>query len=157
ISTWAVMRPARAPAPVVSRFAMTLPPTESLAFSINDRDVTLSADGTRIVYVAGDRAQLMVRALDTLAAAPLPGIEAARAHFRSAAGRWIGFFDRLDEGVTTGPVGRGVLKKVSTSGGPPVVICSVSGGSRGASWGADDTIVFATSDRSKGILRVAAG
>src|SRR5262249_22926562 len=39
IATWAVMRPARAPAPAVSRFAITLPSTESLAFSINDRDV----------------------------------------------------------------------------------------------------------------------
>jgi len=156
IVTWAVMRPARAPAPAVSRFAITLPSTESLAFSINDRDVTLSADGTRIVYVAGDRAQLMVRALDKLEATPVPGVENARAPFLSPDGRWIGFFERLDEGVTTGPVGRGVLKKVSTSGGPPVVICTVNGGSRGASWAADDTIVFATSDRSTGILRVAA-
>jgi serine/threonine protein kinase len=156
IAMWAVMRPTRAPAPSVSRFGIALPSTESLAFSINDRDVALSADGTRLVYVAGDRAQLMVRALDRLEAAPEAGIENARAPFLSPDGRWIGYFDRLDEGVTTGPVGSGALKKVSTSGGPSIVMCRLPGASRGASWGADDTILFATSDPSRGLLRIAA-
>ena len=157
IATWTVTRPALAPSPIVSRFAITLPPAQPLAFSINDRDVAISADGTRLVYTAGDQAQLMVRAFDQLDAVPLTGIANARAPFLSPDGRWIGFFDRLDEGFTTGPVvQRGALRKVSTSGGPPIAIWQMTGASRGASWGPDDSIVFATSDLSTGLLRVAA-
>jgi len=141
----------------VNRFAITLSPAQPLAFSINDRDVAISADGTRLAYTAGDQAQLMVRPLDQLEAVPLAGIANARAPFLSPDGRWIGFFDRLDEGVTTGPVvQRGALRKVSTSGGPPIAICLLTGASRGASWGPDDSIVFATSDPSTGLLRVPA-
>jgi serine/threonine-protein kinase len=157
VTTWTVTRPAPPPTPSVSRFAINLPPAQPLAFSINDRDLAISADGTRLVYTAGDQAQLMVRALDRLDAVPLAGIANARAPFLSPDGRWIGFFDRLDEGVTTGPVvRRGALKKVSTSGGPPITICPLTGASRGASWGPDDSIVFATSDPASGLLRVAA-
>jgi serine/threonine-protein kinase len=157
LTTWGVTRPAQAPSPAVSRFAITLPPTLPIAFSINDRDVALSADGRRLAYTAGDQAQLMVRALDQLDAVPL-GIANARAPFLSPDGRWIGFFDRLDEGFTTGPVvQRGALRKVSTSGGPPIAIWQMTGASRGASWSPDDSIVFATSDLSTGLLRVSAG
>ncbi len=155
--TWAVTRPAHAPSPSVSRFAITLPSAQPIAFSINDRDIAISADGARIAYTAGDQAQLMVRAFDQLDAVPLAGIANTRAPFLSPDGRWIGFFDRLDEGFRTGPVvPRGALRKVSTSGGPAIAICTVTGASRGASWGPDDSIVFATSDLSTGLLRVPA-
>jgi serine/threonine protein kinase/Tol biopolymer transport system component len=157
LTTWTVTRPTPAPLPAVTRFAIALPPAQPLAFSINDRDVAISADGTRLAYTAGDQAQLMVRAFDQLDAAPVAGIENARAPFLSPDGRWIGLFDRLDEGLTTGPVvQRGALKKVSTSGGPLIVITPLTGASRGASWGPDDSIVFATSDTATGILRVPA-
>jgi serine/threonine-protein kinase len=157
IATWTVTRSAPTPLPLVSRFSITLPPALPLAFSINDRDIAISADGTRLAYTAGDQAQLMVRTFDQLDAVPLAGITNARAPFLSPDGRWIGFFDRLDEGFTTGPeVQRGTLRKVSTSGGPPMVIGPLTGASRGASWGPDDSIVFATSDTSTGLLRVPA-
>jgi serine/threonine-protein kinase len=156
IATWAVTRPVAAPSPL-ARFAISLPQAQPLAFSINDRDIAIAADGTRLVYTAGDQAQLMVRSLDRLDAVPLAGITNARAPFLSPDGRWIGFFDRLDEGLTTGPVVQsGALKKVSTSGGPPITIARLTGGSRGAHWGPDDAIVFATSDTTTGILRVRA-
>jgi eukaryotic-like serine/threonine-protein kinase len=142
----------------VTRFAITLSPAQPLSFSINDRDLALSPDGTRIVYTAGDQSQLFVRAFDQLEPAALAGIVNARAPFLSPDGRWIGFFDELDEGVTTGPVvRRGALRKVPIDGGPSVLICRITGASRGASWGPDDSIVFATSDRSTGLLRVPAG
>jgi serine/threonine-protein kinase len=142
----------------VSRFAIALPPAQSLSFSINDRDVALSADGSRLAYTAGDQAQLMVRALDQLDAVPLAGIANARAPFLSPDGRWIGFFDRLDEAQNVSAVvQRGALRKVSTDGGPPITIAALTGASRGASWGSDDTIVFATNDPSTGLLRVSAG
>jgi Tol biopolymer transport system component len=158
LATWvAVTRPSQAQSPRLTRYAVTLPAAQPLAFSINDRDLALSPDGTQLVYTAGAQAELMVRPLDQLDALPVAGIANARAPFFSPDGRWIGFFDQLDEGLTTGPVvRRGVLKKVSISGGPPIAIWPLTGASRGASWGPDDSIVFATSDPSTGLLRVRA-
>jgi serine/threonine-protein kinase len=49
------------------------------------------------------------------------------------------------------------LKKVSITGGPPISLCRVSGQPSGGSWGPDDTIVFATSDRGTGLMSVPAG
>ncbi len=158
ITTWIVARRAPASASPVSRFGVTLPPAHPLAFSINDRDLALSADGTLLVYTAGTQSQLMVRQLDQLDAVPVAGVAHARAPFLSPDGHWIGFFDELDEGVTTGPViQRSVLRKVSSAGGPPVALCRLTGASRGASWGPDDSIVVATSDTATGLLRVSAG
>jgi hypothetical protein len=85
----------------------------------------------------GLQSQLIVRALDRLDAAPLEGIIGARAPFFSPDGQWVGFFDQ-----------RGELRKVSIGGGRPITVCKVNGTSRGASWGADDVIVFATSKRA---------
>jgi serine/threonine-protein kinase len=157
LATWVVTRPAAARAPL-ARFAIPIPAAAPLAFSINDRDLAIAPDGSRIAYIAGDQAQLMVRALDQLEATPLAGIANARAPFLSPDGHWIGFFERLDEGLSTGPaVQRGALQKVSTNGGPPVTITPLTGGSRGATWASDDSILFATSDPSTGIMRVRAG
>ena len=90
---------AATPPGAVSRFAVTLPPAQPLAFSINDRDVALSADGTRLVYAAGDQAHLMVRALDQLDAVPLAGYR-QRTRAVSLAGRPL---DRLSSiGSTKG-------------------------------------------------------
>jgi serine/threonine-protein kinase len=157
IATWAATRrPAASPSPL-ARFSITLPAAQPLAFSINDCDIAIASDGTHLAYTAGDQAQLMVRSLDQLEAVPLAGITNARSPFFSPEGGWIGYFDRLDEGLTTGPGGqRGSLKKVRTSGGPPITIASVTGGSRGATWATDGSIIFATNDVSTGLLRVSA-
>jgi Tol biopolymer transport system component len=157
VAVWSAMRgePTPRALPVV-RFGITLPPDGQLALSFNDRDLAVGANGTHLVYTAGGESQLMVRALDRLDPVPLAGVTNARAPFVSADARWVGFFDRLDEGLTTGPMLGGALKRVPIGGGPPTVIARVSGGSRGASWGQDDSIVFATSDRTTGLLRVAA-
>jgi serine/threonine-protein kinase len=154
-AAWVLARPATA-SPPVTRFGITLPPDQPLAVSINDRDLAVSPDGTHVVYTAGAESRLMVRALDRLDPQPLGGITNARAPFVSPDGRWVGFFDRLDEGVTTGPIVRGVLRRVPIAGGPPMTIAQVTGASRGASWGPDDAIVFATSDPATGLLRVPA-
>jgi serine/threonine-protein kinase len=156
---WALTRVPSGPvgrsAPIV-RFGITLPLDEQLALSFNDRDLALSPDGTHLVYVAGADAQLTVRTFDRLDPQPLEGITNARAPFVSSDGRNVGFFDRIDEGLNTGPAIGGVLKRVPIDGGPPTVVAQVIGGSRGASWSPDDSIVFATSDPKTGILRVSA-
>jgi serine/threonine-protein kinase len=155
VVAWVASRPAPTSS-AVTRFGITLPLDQPLAISFNDRDLAVSPDGRHLVYTAGAQAQLMVRAFDRLDPQPLIGITNARAPFVSPDGRWVGFFDWLDEGITSGPVVSGVLRKVPIAGGPPLVIATITGASRGAVWGPDDSIVFATSDRTTGLLRVAA-
>ncbi len=129
------------------RFAIALPQAQPLNPSGADRNVAISPAGTHIVYRAGGAQPLLVvRAIDQLEAQPLAATEGARIPFFSPDGRWIGFF-------ATG----GELKKVSVTGGPAITLCRFTGGPRGASWGDDDTIVFATADASAGLSRVAGG
>src|SRR5688500_38016 len=45
---------------------------------------------------------------------------------------------------------------MSMAGGPPITLGSVNGTSLGASWGDDNTIVFATNDPTTGLWRVSA-
>jgi eukaryotic-like serine/threonine-protein kinase len=144
-ATWALMRSALPPALQTSRFVETPPAAQALAISGFNRDLAIAPDGSYMVYIAGPQAQLMVRAIDRLDAQALPGVISVYAPFLSPDGRWIGFF-------TSGASSE--LKKVSITGGSPVPLCRINGRALGASWGADGTIVFATNDRSTGLLRV---
>ena len=106
----------------------------------------LTAGTSSIAPVEGLRpsaAALMVRATDELDARQLPGIFALGAFF-SPDSRWIGFFTPTE------------LKKVSIAGGPAITLGPVTGASLGASWGDDNTIVFATNDPRTGLWRVSA-
>ena len=87
-----------------------------------------------------DGPRLVVRDISELEAVAVSS-EAARNPFVSPNGEWIGYFTER------------ALKKVSIQGGPAITICETSGGARGASWGVDDTIVFAT-NAPTGLLRV---
>ena len=91
--------------------------------------------------------QLMLRPIDQLNAVPLRGSDNAGFPFVSPDGRWVGFFAGGFNGE---------LKKVAITGGPPITLCRFQGAARGASWGADDTIVFATSDLATGLMSVPA-
>ncbi len=73
---------------------------------------------------------------------PLPGTEQAVHPFFSPDGAWVGFF--ADNS----------LKKVALVGGPAVTLCAV-GLRFGATWGPDDTIVFASGDYP-GLMQVSA-
>ena len=75
----------------------------------------------------------------------LEGLREPRSPFLSPDGNWIGVFDEPN-----------VLRKVTVNGGPAVTISGISGGPRGASWGPDDTIIFATNDLATGLFRVSA-
>jgi eukaryotic-like serine/threonine-protein kinase len=48
------------------------------------------------------------------------------------------------------------MRKVSITGGPPIIICRVPAVARGASWAPDDTIFFGLADPRAGLLRVSA-
>ena len=144
---WILMRP-EPQAPVLSsRFTIVPSPGEPLNVSRFDRDLAISPDGRHLVYRAGGSpnvgAALMVREIDQLDARPLPGIGGLGVFF-SPDSRWVGFF-------TTA-----AIKKVSITGGPAITLGPVTATSLGASWGDDNSIVFATNDPSTGLWRVSA-
>jgi tRNA A-37 threonylcarbamoyl transferase component Bud32 len=141
--TWVVTRPEPHAPLLTSRFEIVPPPAQSLAIQGADRDIAISPDGRYIVYRAGaGLAQLVVRAIDRLDARPLAGVVNARTPFFSPDSQWIAFM----EGTS--------LKRVSIAGGSAITICQCQA-SRGASWGEDNSIVFA--DVTGGLLRVSAG
>ena len=145
VAAWQMLRGRSAEPAHIARYAIVPPAAQPLNPQGTDRDVAITPDGTHIVYRGGTAAQLMVRAIDQLEAVPLRNTEGARQPFISPDGHWVGFFTGND------------LKKVSMTGGPAVTLCPFSATPRGASWGSDDTIVFATSDPSTGLLKVSAG
>jgi serine/threonine-protein kinase len=91
----------------------------------------LSADGSRLVYVARrpEGSQLFVRSLDQPGVTPIPDTEGAKGPFFSPDGRWVGFF-AADK-----------LKKVSLLGGAPVTLHEANERAGGA-WGVDHRIYF---------------
>ena len=93
--------------------------------------VAVSLDGSRVAYVAtsSGRSQLFLRSVDRDEPRAIAGTEDASDPFFSPDGEWIGFF------------AHGSLQKVRVDGGAPIVIAAASAGA-GATWTADDTIVF---------------
>jgi len=128
-AVWLALRPAP---PGIVRTEITAGGGRALLVNGFNRDVAITPDGSRIVYRG--QSQLLVRALDRLEPVVLSGLGTPRGVFVSPDGRWVGFFD-----------GNTVLKKVGIAGGPASTLCTVDGnGSRGATWGPDGTIIYAT-------------
>ena len=141
IAVWSVMSPSP---PRLARFAISEPP--NVFFTPGSTPtVTISPDGTRIVYV-GPGSQLYVRAVDQLDAVALRGGVGSNP-FISPDGNWVGFGDA--------GIGASTLRKVSIHGGPPVLLNEGFGGIAGASWGTDGSIIFGTS-LATGLFRVSA-
>jgi eukaryotic-like serine/threonine-protein kinase len=139
---WYVARPGPS---LVSRFTITSSGPAAFVSAANDRELAMSPDGRRVAYV-GANGTIFVRAFDRLDATPILGLGLPRGLFFSPDGQWIGFFDAATS-----------LKKVAVAGGAAITLCRVNGPPRGATWGRDDTIVFATNDPASGLLRVPAG
>jgi Tol biopolymer transport system component len=120
--------------PRVTRLAVTASPTQPLAVANTSHDLVISPDGANIVYWTGSAGAgaLTVRPLNQLSRVVLQ-TRNAFGPFVSADSAWVGFYEVSDR----------TLKKVPILGGSPVTICSVAANVRGASWGADGTIVFA--------------
>ncbi len=137
---WAAMRPVP---PHVSRLEVTPSGPATLSVGWNDRDLTITPDGSRIIYVGNRSTQIFVRALDALAPVAVytghPG-----GLFVSPDGQWIGFVENI-----------GVLKKVAVTGGPAITLATIdTAGPAGATWGPDDTVIFATSSVTTGLQQV---
>ena len=109
--------------------------------------IALSPDGSRLAYVSGDgdSGQLYVRHLEAFDATLIAGAEDAYSPFFSPNGEWIGF-----------ATGGGELKKVRLAAGAPEPITTLDGAMHGATWGPDDTIVFAGRGSQRGLSLVSA-
>jgi serine/threonine-protein kinase len=138
ISVWLLYRPNPQP---IKRWNISLPssaplvPVGSSPFAMGQPALAISPDGSRLAYVAdiGNETQLYTRRMDEFEAVPIPGTEGAYHPFFSPDCQWIGFFANSK------------LKKVSVSGGNPIILCDVTNPT-GASWGYEGQIVFAENE-----------
>lgn len=113
--------------------------------NVNQRgDIALSPDGRKLTFIgrgADGQSRLWVRSIDALDSQPLQGTEGAGGWpLWSPDSRFIAF-----------RVGSN-LKKIESSGGPPLTLCDVPA-VLGGTWTRDDKIVFGT---DTGLMQVAA-
>jgi serine/threonine protein kinase/Tol biopolymer transport system component len=139
-----LIRPRELTSPsVAAHFVVPLPPNVQLA-STDFPAIAVAPDGSLVAYVAtrGGAPELFVRPMNGLEASPLPGTANATTPFFSPDSRWIAFF------------ADGQLKKVSVTGGPPVILSAAPLGA-GGHWNSNGTIVFAATTGS-GLSQVSA-
>ncbi|MBI4479181.1 MAG: protein kinase [Acidobacteria bacterium] len=111
---------------------IVLPP-EKAAFATAAQLLSISPDGTKLVFQArtlGGVNQLWVRPLDSLTAQPLPGTETPSQHFWSWDSRSVAFYTL------------GKLKKIEVAGGPVQTLCDVEGTTGQGSWNREGVILF---------------
>jgi serine/threonine protein kinase/Tol biopolymer transport system component len=140
IVVWQLRRPTVTPG-AQTQFTFPAPQGSALepAFPVP------SPDGSSIAFVArGEQSPsfLWIRRLDSSVPQKIEGTDGATAAYWSPDGRFIAF------------QAGGKLKRVAASGGPILTIASM-GPSLGATWNADNVIVFAPSNRTP-LLRVSA-
>ena len=143
-AVWFTTRPVP---PRVTRMTITPPEATALTIDGNDRDLAITPDGTRVVYEGANGTRLFVRQLDALDPTPLVTLTGgAQGLFTSPDSQWVGYVENND-----------TLKKIAITGGPAVTLLKMDGASRGVTWAADDTIVFATATQAaSGLQRVSA-
>jgi eukaryotic-like serine/threonine-protein kinase len=117
-----------APAPV-GQFAIALAP--EVATSQNGQVLTISPDGSRIVYVSTANNQLFIRMLGQVEPVPIPGTSDALSPFFSPDGEYIAF------------VVGARLMRVAVSGGPALPVADVAGTFFGGTWNTTGEILFA--------------
>jgi serine/threonine-protein kinase len=132
--------------PRVARFEVTTSQQDLFTTDPAGANVAISPDGSRLVYTSpGGPFHLVVRQLDQLSATPIAGSEEARDPFFSPDGQQIGFATLED------------LRRVPVGGGPSIRVCRLSGVVfGGATWGPNDSIIFAQAQTGGGLFRVSA-
>ena len=142
--TWVTNRSDDVVTARVSRLQFISPESAALTINADYRSLAVTPDGSRLIYVGDEGKQLFVRAMDSLQPTSVY-TGAPRGPFASPDGRWIGFVDNRE------------LRKVPIGGGPAVTIATLDAPTyRGAAWGPDDAIVFATTNPQTGLQRVSA-
>ena len=137
----------RAPAEAFRMCSFLLPPDKS-AFElsgINGGSLTISPDGRQTTFAAKNpegKVVLWLRSLADLTARPIAGTEGATFPFWSPDSRFLAFF------------ADGKLKKVDTSGSPPLDLCDAPNG-RSGGWSREGVILFSP-DTTTALSRVPA-
>ena len=130
-------------APRMARFPLTTASADALSINATDRDLAITPDGSRIVYVGSGGVEILMRSLDHIEPIVVARGGLVRGVFVSPDGQWVGFTDN-----------NRTLKKVAITGGPPLILTALDGGARGATWAPEDTILFATNNPATGLQRV---
>ena len=139
VAVWVAMRPEP---PQVARFSLgSIPPSLDTG---QTPAVAFSPDGTHVAFL-GENRQLYVQTVGQLSAVPLREALLVINPFFSPDGNWVGYWD-FDGGA---------LRRQSVQGGPEITIAETAG-IDGASWGPDDTIIFAMRVNNAGLFRVSA-
>jgi len=138
------MRPA--PATQVVRIHLVFDSAEAMLQPIGYfwGRLALSPDGSRLAYVGGPYAQILVRQRNQLHATAIPGSEGAQSPFFSPDGQHVGFV-----------IGSSKLQIASFSGGPLTTVTDSLVGMAGASWGRDGYIYIDGRD-AEPLIRVEA-
>jgi DNA-binding SARP family transcriptional activator len=137
---WGWMRPA--PSKDVLRYTLVVDSTEAMVPGTSSWvRLALSPDGSRLAYIGGQRAQLLIRLRNQLHAIAIPGTEGANTPFFSPDGQHVGFF-----------IGK-TLHIVSLDEGPPITVTDSLTGVSGASWGPDH-LIYADGFGHVGLVRV---
>jgi serine/threonine-protein kinase len=141
------------PDPVVprpTRFKIAMSSDKAIATFSPQPDLAISPDGSYLVYLSGDAANgsYQVRRFDQLDSEPLGAVTPTAnlsGPVLSPDSQWLAF-----GGV------RDFLFKVPIAGGAPVALARVLAGSSmlGLTWPSDGRIVFATTDRTTGLMTV---
>ncbi len=131
------------PEPLITRFDIDYPP-ETTFDAASTLGVAISPDGSSVVFNANR--QLWLRAIDDLVATLIRGTEDARVPFFSPDGQQLGFWSGSLSDAD------GQMKRVSITGGAPVLLGPAPGRPYGASWAEDGYIYFGQG--AGGILRV---
>ncbi len=110
--------------------AAWLPPPDTEFTGVVAGALTLSPDGSKLAFLAGDLSEtkLWIRDVTTGALQPIE-VERPTFPFWSPDGKYIGFFSA------------GKLKKVALAGGPVQILCDAPEG-RGAAWSPRGVIIF---------------
>jgi serine/threonine-protein kinase len=126
-----------------TRFMVT--PSPGIVTNLNMRQIAISADGLRVVYVGarGNNALLFSRRLDQLDAAEIPGATLATAPFLSPDGRVVAFTERYS------------LKRMPVEGGAPVTLTDVPNNAfLGGFWRDNGDIVFSVREPGRGLVSI---
>jgi serine/threonine-protein kinase len=140
-AVWFIARTPTTP-PRVSRLQIVPEGAEALSPGGVGSNVTITPDGSRIVYIGNGGTQLFVRPVDALEPIVLTRGD-LRDPFVSPDGQWVGFFD-----------GGNTLRKIAITGGPATTVFNSNNPFRGATWTPAGDIIFSTIDASAGLRRL---
>lgn len=139
---WVWLRPA--PSKPVVRYNLALDSAEAMVPGASwSGRLALSPDGSRLAYIGGPGAQLLIRPRNQLHAAAVPGTEGANTPFFSPDGTHVGFLREQNVQIT------------SIYGGQPITVSDTLTGVAGASWGPDG-FIYADGEMQTSLLRVEA-